>query len=121
MVCSAIMEANNGAVDIEGMNTVHDFQPIMWRHSDHDVYHALIDVGPRHVILCQTDEFDEQTLKRIKPLSMEGDGFSISVKGDIYRIVELDDGRYEILNTDGTIVKDEEVEAHVFNYMTFIR
>ncbi len=61
-------------------------------------------------------------MKRIRPLeNEESNMWSISVNGKIYKIVEFEDDNYEILNSDGTIVKDEEIEAKVFNFMMSIK
>jgi hypothetical protein len=32
-------------------------------------------------------------------------------------VAETDEGMYEVLNEDGTIVKDEVIEARIFNHM----
>mgnify|MGYP001545971728 CR=1 FL=1 len=116
--CKEILEKNNGKIPITGESKITNFKPKMWKHSERDVYHAWILIEGRHVFLCGTDEFDELTLKRIRPLEMEDSNiWNISINGKSLKIIEYENERYEILYEDGTIVKDEEIEAKVFNHM----
>lgn len=116
--CRALLENEKGTVEIVGIDVEQHFRPRMWRHSERDVFHAWIYIAGRHVILCGTDEFDERTLKRIKPLKIDDNlSWQIFIDGKTYTILDHEDGTYEILNQDGTIVKDEIIEARVFHYM----
>jgi len=45
----------------------------------------------------------------------------MSINGKLFFIIEGENDVYEILNEDGTIVKDEEIEAIVFNHMMRIK
>jgi len=120
--CKVILEKENGDIEVRFLGQSLKAEPVMWRHSELDMYHGWIKVGERHVFLCGTDEFDEMTLKRIRPLKREEiNSWNIFINGSMYTVVEGDDSNYEILNEEGTIVKDEEIEARVFNYMMHIR
>jgi hypothetical protein len=120
--CRTILENEGGSVEISGFGEAAVVRPRMWRHSERDVYHAWVYMAGRHVFLCGTDEFDERTLKRVKPLKLEKNiSWQVAINGKIYTITDYGDDRYEILNPDGSLVKDEEIEARVFNYMTGIR
>jgi len=116
--CAEILKRNNGTVNISSDDSNINFSPQMWRHSIMDVYHAWVLIEDRYIFICGTNEFDEKNLKRIRPLKMEENySWTISIKGKIYQIIEFEGQGYEILNEDRTIVKDEEIEAKVFNYM----
>ncbi len=121
-VCSEILEKNDGKIIIHDAESHIEITPRMWKHSEHDMFHALFLTEGRHFFLCNTDEFDENTLERIK-FKNEEDAvrWSISIRGKIYCLTEFNDETYIILNDDGTILKDEEVEAMVFNYMMGMR
>jgi|GEM_PF-1990944 len=120
-ICYDIIIKNNGFIPVQGEN-VQSIEPRMWKHSEKDLYHGWIKVHNRYIILCGSQEFDELTLKRIRPLQKEeNEIWNISIKGNMYQIYELGDDAYEILDDEGLIVKDEEIEARVFTYMTGIR
>ena len=120
--CKKILEEQEGLVTVCSMSGELQVNPIMWRHSELDMYHGRIEVGDRHIFLCGTDEFDEKTLKRIRPLKREEiNSWNLFINGAMYTVVEGDDSNYEILSEEGTIVKDEEIEARIFNYMMHIR
>ena len=120
--CREVMEENEGTILIEGNIEETRLVPRMWKHSELDLYHAWIRVNDRHIFLCGSDEFDELTLKRIRPLKREDiNSWTVAIHGKTYHVIEGEDSAYEILNDDGTIVKDEEIEAKVFNHMVNIR
>jgi hypothetical protein len=119
--CYDILIKYNGLIPIEGEN-VQSVEPKLWKHSEKDLYHAWVKVHNRHVILCGSHEFDEMTLKRIRPIKKEeNEIWNISIRGNIYQIYELGEDGYEILDEEGMIVKDEEIEARVFTYMIGIK
>ncbi len=121
-ICRAILEKEKGTIEVNSLGQCVQVEPVMWRHSELDMYHGWIKVGERHILLCGTDEFDEMTLKRIRPLKREEiNSWSLFINGEMYTVVERDDSNYEILNEEGTIVKDEEIEARIFNHMMHIR
>jgi len=116
--CQKAIEKENGKVKIKGRTNEIFVDPMFWKHSDKDVYHALIMIGKRYHFLCQTNEFDTETLKRIRSnTNEEHKNWTLAVKGKIYHIIEYDNAGYEIISEDGTIVKNEEVEAMIFNHM----
>ncbi len=116
--CGEALEKDNDHVTVKGREKEVAIDPMFWKHSDKDVYHALIMIGDRYHFLCKTDEFDNKTLKRVRSIANEDHKYwTLSVKGQIYNIVEYNDAGYEIISEDGKIVKNEEVEAMVFNHM----
>lgn len=120
--CREYLEKSNGTITVSGQGIVQEIRPVLWKHSELDVYHGWILAGERHIFLCGTDEFDEITLKRIRPLKREEiNSWNLFINGSMYTVVEGDDSNYEILSEEGTIVKDEEIEARVFNHMMYIR
>ncbi len=120
--CREVLESNGGSVIVSASDFHESVKPVMWKHSELDVYHAWVLVGERHVFLCGTDEFDEISLKRLRPLKREEiDTWNVYIHGAMYTVVEGDDNNYEILNEEGTIVKNEEIEARIFNHMMHIR
>ncbi len=120
--CRAILEDEGGRIDISGYGETSVLRPRMWRHSGWDIYHAWVYLAGRHVFLCGTDEFDEKTLNRVRPLKLEKNiSWQVAVKGKIYTIADYGDDRLEILNPDGSLVKDGDIEARVFNYMKGMR
>ena len=67
--------------------------------------------------LCGTDEFDEKSLKRLIPIKKHEDfSWKIFIQGHLYHVVEYGDA-YELLHEDGSIVKNEQIEAILFNHM----
>ena len=119
--CAVLLEKNNGMVHIHEPGKTISVRPIMWNYSEKDYYHAIVRIDGRNIFLCETDEFDEKSLKRIIPRKRDDvNEWNISLKGKLYRIVCSEDDSYEIINEDGTIVKDEEIEASVFMHMSNI-
>ncbi len=120
--CREHLEKGDGSVAVSGQGSLAEIKPVLWKHSELDVFHAWILVGERHIFLCGTDEFDEISLKRLRPLKREEiNSWNLFIHGAMYIVVEGDDSNYEILNEEGIIVKDEEIEARVFNHMMHIR
>jgi hypothetical protein len=116
--CREILEMTGGKIAVQGLHTVYDVEPNMWKHSLRDKFHAIVYMGFRHVFLCDTPEFDQISLKRIRPIIREGsETWSLSLGGKLFYVAETDEGMYEVLNEDGTIVKDEVIEARIFNHM----
>jgi hypothetical protein len=116
--CREILEMTGGKIAVQGFDSVHEIEPNMWKHSLRDKFHAIVYMGFRHVFLCDSPEFDQISLKRIRPIIREGsETWSLSIDGRLFYVAETDEGMYEILNEDGTIVKDEVIEARIFNHM----
>lgn len=119
--CREILDMTGGKIAVQGLNMVYEIEPNMWKHSLKDKFHAIVYMGFRHVFLCDTSEFDLISLKRIRPLIREGsETWSLSIDGRLFHITETNEGTYEILNEDGTIVKDEVIEAKIFNHMNML-
>jgi len=116
--CSKILAVNHGVVIVKGSGSELQINPAMWKHSENDVYHALIRVNEKYVFLCGTADFDRISLKRIRPIRREDiNSWNLFIDGKMYFIIESENRVYEILNEDGTIVKDVEIEAKVYNHM----
>jgi hypothetical protein len=119
--CRAVLEAHNGEVEVENAISISYMAPELWRHSERELWHACIRVHDRYIFLCATDEYDEKTRKRLKPMK-HGENYiwKFFKNGRLYQIVEYDH-HYEILSDAGAIVKDEQIEAVVFNHMIHFR
>jgi len=116
--CAEHLDRNHGKVLIETATSVIETNPILWRHSELEEYHATFKIDGKTYFICGNNLYDPITLKRLVPDTKNTKNeIDLYIKGVIYKVLIISREEYAILNSNGSILKDSEIEGIIYNHM----